>query len=555
MRSKKNTIAARSAGEATTWITKIATIASITGALFGGVCTNVVAQTTPVPGSLDTSFNDTGKITNVSIGTNDSAWKTALQADGKIVVLGDCVVGANNKFCFARFNTDGSLDPGFTGPGSAAAGKFAISLSNGNDYGFALAIQSDQKIVAVGSCAGADEDTCIVRLNPNGSVDTGFGVGQGSVVIGLDVGDDKAYAVAIQSDGRIVVGGPCKNSTKPGKTEFCVARITATGGFDTSFGESLPVVNIRTGIKRLAIGGNTDTLNALLVQSDGKIVAVGDCQDASGNSQFCAARLRVNGNLDDAFVGPFGAVNGKFLLDVGATGVGYAAHLQADGKIVISGGCKETLTSYETFCVARLNTDGSYDAAFIGPLGDGGGRFLLPFGRLSDFANGVAAQTDGKIVLAGQCDTTSAATRVQIACLARLNADGTLDFTFDGTPPAHGNGKVFVPLVGTDEKFESLVIQPDGKIVAAGRCKNGAEFDFCLARFHGSTVPTQCSLDIDGDGFNNALIDGLIATRVMLGFTDDAAIGSIVFPANAKRKTWAHIRSFLVNQCGVTSLP
>ncbi|MGL5005201.1 MAG: hypothetical protein ACRDAM_19845 [Casimicrobium sp.] len=557
MHSNQTTSTVRATGNAAiAWLKTPGRIASFTAALASGLCANLYAQTTPVPGSLDTTFNGTGKITNVNIGADDSAWKTALQADGKIVVLGECVVGANNNFCFARFNTDGSLDTSFVGPNGTGAGKFSLSLSSGSDYGFALAIQSDQKIVAAGGCVGSNEDTCIVRLNTDGSRDTSFG-NNGKVSLALSATTDKAYAIAIQSDDKIVVGGPCQNSDAAPKTEFCVARLTTAGDLDLSFGDQPISPGPRTGFRRFAITGHSDSLTALLIQpNDGRIVVVGECQDASGNGQFCAARLRpANGTLDDTFVGPSGAGNGKFTLDVGATGIGYAARLQADGKILITGGCKETLTSYETFCIARLNANGSYDATFVGPLGDGAGRFLLPFGRISDFANDVSVQADGKIVLAGQCDTMIAATRVQLACLARLNVDGTLDFTFDGTPPTVGNGKVFAPLVGVDEKFESMVIQPDGKIVGAGRCKNGAEFDFCLARFHGNNVANQCSLDIDGDGTHTATIDGLIATRTMLGFTNDAAVGSIVFPANAQRKTWTDIRSFLVNQCGMAIAP
>jgi uncharacterized delta-60 repeat protein len=556
MTSNRNTSAAHAVENVmTAWFERAATIASITGAFASGMCAIVFAQATPVPGSLDTTFNGTGKITNLSIGTDNSAWKTVLQADGKILMLGECLIGANYNFCLARLNTDGSLDTNFVGPSGTGAGKFSLSLSSGNDYGFALAIQADQKIVAAGGCVASDEDTCLVRLNADGSRDTSFN-GNGKIQITLSGGADKAYAVAIQSDGKIVVGGPCENNDAVRKTEFCVTRLTTAGALDFSFGDPQAIGSLRTGTKRFAIGGFSDSLNALLIQPDGKIVAVGECKDASDNVQFCVARLKpANGTLDDIFVGPSGTSNGKFSLDVGATGVGYAMRLQSDGKILISGGCKETLTSYETFCVARLNANGSYDTSFVGPLGDGAGRFLLPFGRLSDFANDVGVQADGKIVMVGQCDTTIAAARVQIACLARLNADGTLDFTFDGTPPAASNGKVLVPLTGVDEKFESVIIQPDGKIVGAGRCKNGAEFDFCLARFHGNSVATQCSLDIDDDGTKNPLIDGLIVTRAMLGFVGDAVIGGIAFPGNATRKTWTDIRGFLVNQCGMTIAP
>jgi uncharacterized delta-60 repeat protein len=525
---------------------------------------STLAQTTPIPGSLDTTFGNAGKVVSASMGTDDVVWKLAIQPDGKIVAGGHCKVNNRNEFCFARLNADGSFDTSFTGPTGTAAGKFSWAVVSGDSYAFGLALQSDGKIVAAGNCVGAGEDTCVVRLNANGSIDTTFGglngAAQGSVVSALSTGIDKAYEVAIQSDGKIVVGGSCEKDGSA-RTDFCVTRYSSSGVLDDTFGERVVAAQSpRTGTARVSISGKQDTLLSLALQTDGKIVAVGDCYDASDNSQVCAIRLSGNnGTLDSTFTGPSGGSGGKFALDVGAKGTGYVTRVQSDGKIVIAGGCYENLTTTEAFCFARLNANGSYDTTFNGPLGDGAGRFLLPIvprNRIDDFANGLAIQADGKIVAGGQCDITVSAAAQTNACLARMNSDGSLDATFDGTLPTVGNGKFVVPMVNAENRFEAIAIQADGKIVAAGRCVNGTDGNFCLARFHGNSIPvSQCSLDIDGDGNPTATIDGLIATRVMLGLRDNAVVGNITFPLNATRTNWTDIREFLVTQCGMTITP
>ena len=101
-----------------------------------------------------------------------------------------------------------------------------------------------------------------------------------------------------------------------------------------------------------------------------------------------------------------------------------------------------------------------------------------------------------------------------------------------------------------------MALQPDGKIVLAGNCFNGANDDFCVARLNGGPFGKQCSLDVDGDGIVSATVDALIVTRVALGIQGPAIIGGIAaFPVNAKRTTWPQIRDYLVLQCGMLLTP
>ena len=223
--------------------------------------------------------------------------------------------------------------------------------------------------------------------------------------------------------------------------------------------------------------------------------------------------------------------------------------IQADGKIVVAGHCSNG--SNFDFCLARLNTDGTFDASFNGPSGTGNGKFLLPIGVGSDQANAVALQADGKIMLAGSCFNGSN----NDFCVARLHPDGALDRRFDG-PSGTGNGQFLLPMGANTDQATAMALQPDGKIVLAGHCFNGANFDFCAARLNGGSFGAhECSPDYDGDGKVLATTDALIFTRIALGLTGNAVVGGITFAANAARTTWPDIRTFLVSQCGMTIAP
>ena len=131
----------------------------------------------------------------------------------------------------------------------------------------------------------------------------------------------------------------------------------------------------------------------------------------------------------------------------------------------------------------------------------------------------------------------------------------TLDATWTTTSPL-GDGKLITPISSGDDYAYGVALQPDGKIVVAGYCSNGANDDFCLDSFEGGPFDAKnCSLDIDGDGRVLATTDMLIGTRAALGITGNAVIGGISFAPNATRNTWPLIRDFLVTQCGMSLVP
>jgi hypothetical protein len=132
-------------------------------------------------------------------------------------------------------------------------------------------------------------------------------------------------------------------------------------------------------------------------------------------------------------------------------------------------------------------------------------------------------------------------------CAVRHHANANLDIGFNG------NGKLITPIGPNYDRVTAAALQLDGKIMLAGYCSNSTGNSvFCIARYDGGPFGAQnCKLDIDGDNRLLPATDSLIHTRIALGFTGEAVVAGIAFPAGATRKTWASIRTYLVTQCGL----
>ncbi|TAG03149.1 MAG: hypothetical protein EAZ43_07170 [Betaproteobacteria bacterium] len=476
------------------------------------------------PGSLDLSFGfGNGKvITPITTNADDNAHAMAIQTDGKIVLVGACGTTTSRDFCVARFEPTGALDTTFS-----TDGKVITQVGAGNSDAYAVAIQSDGKIVVAGQCGNVlSRDFCLVRYNPNGTVNANFGI-NGQVITAVGTGDDAAESMAIQGDGKIVVAGTCSLGSADA---FCVARYNTDGSLDDTFaGDGKVITSVTT---------DDDVARAVAVQSDGKIVVAGYCGDSSVSVDFCALRYLSTGAIDTSF-----DFDGRVTTAIGTfIDVANSIALQADGKMIVAGAT--TPSGGDTAVGAlRYNPFGSLDTSF-----SGNGTLSLSIGIGADSAQRVAIQPDGKIVLAGNCEDGSG----YDFCVARLNSDGTLDNTFSS------NGSVITPIsANADDKVAGVALDSEGNIVVAGSCGTAPNRDFCIARYEGGPFGArQCSLDIDGDGKVLATTDMLIGTRIALGMTGSAVIGGITFPANATRDQWGtntsrDIRKYLVSQCGM----
>jgi uncharacterized delta-60 repeat protein len=468
-------------------------------------------RTTPAAGDLDLSLNGTGKQVvpfDLGGGNSDLATAVAVQADGKIVLVGSADRAAGNvDFAVTRLNRDGSLDATFGTGGKQTIG-FDLGGTN-QDRASAVAIQADGKIVVAGSVqrgATADFDFGVARLNPDGSLDAAFDA-DGKQTVGFDLGgasnrNDTASGVAVQADGKIVVAGSVQQNGT-GNDDFAAARLNADGSLDATFG---------TGGKQTVafdLGGpNTDDASAIAVQADGKIVLAGSAsRNFTNNFDFAVARLNANGSLDAAF-GTGGKQTVAFDQGVQNLDQASAVAVQADGKILVAGFASQAVIGDLDFGVARLNPDGSLDTAF-----DADGKQTVAFnlgGINEDRASAVAVQADGKVVVGGSVQRGGAA-GFDFG-VARLNPDGGLDATFNGI----GKQTVGFDLGGTAgtnaDLVAGLAIQADRNILLAGSAQRaGSSSDFAVARLLNDNRPPVAVNDVAVAGFNAPVVVAVLA--------------------------------------------
>ena len=315
-------------------------------------------------GTLDTSFNMNG--------ANDEVSSLAVQTDDRIIVGGKFTMyDGTARNGIARLNPDGSLDTSFD-PGAGAEIEKII-------------LQADGKILIGGNFTSYNSVTRnrIARLNADGSLDTSFDPGVGPNLL--------VEAIAIQSDGRIMIGG--KFDTVSGVSHNRIARLNTDGSLDTSFDPG-------TG----AQGMTQNDVESIAIQSDGKIVIGGDFYDFDGTSINRIARLNADGSLDTSFDSGAGA--NRFVNEI---------LIQSDGKIVI-GGYFYTYNNEYAYRIARLNADGSVDSSFFGDVSG-------PYA----YVETIAQKTDGTFILGGQFSTSGGLSMNNIVHLA---ADGTTDQIF-----------------------------------------------------------------------------------------------------------------------------
>ena len=378
--------------------------------------------------SLDATFNGNGKVITPLLSARFQGDNAALQTDGKLLVTGSIAGLSSDDFALVRYNTNGSVDSTFDDDGLVSTDIESNSFDGSNS----IAIQMDGKIVVVGfSFIGSGYDFVVVRYHSNGSLDSTFG---GDGVVTTDVGsfDDEGVSVALQSDGKIVVAG----STVVPDYDFVVVRYNTDGSLDNSFdSDGILIADLNS--------GSDDFVAKVLVQSDGKILLAG-----TSGGDFAVVRYNSNGSLDLSF-----STDGKVTTDLGGDENGRNIAIQGDGKIVVVGSTSDGSTNID-FALVRYNSNGTLDNSF-----DGDGiliRGLTSAGRDEAFA--VAIQSDGKILAGGLLDKV---TDTDFA-IARYNSDGSTDSSFNSV------GRILTDFGFSDDYCSMLLIQSDGKIVAAG---------------------------------------------------------------------------------------
>ncbi|HLM61529.1 MAG TPA: carboxypeptidase regulatory-like domain-containing protein [Pyrinomonadaceae bacterium] len=372
-------------------------------------------------------------------------------------------------------------------------------------------VQPDSKIIIAGTVAFSNSPNntsfAVIRFNSDGSLDSTFGT-NGKVFTSI-LSRNGAGAGALQPDGKILIGGSAEN-------KFGLARYNQDGSLDLGFGEGGKVYT------EFSASPLAAKIHSILIQPDGKIVAVG----GNGNSSIYLAKYKSDGVLDSAF-GDGGKVTTRY---VSEGNIGESALLQLDGKILI-GGYINTNDSATNSALFRYNTNGTLDSSF-----DGDGVAVYPMSGSHDSIKKILFRPDGKVITVGTANNIGQS--VLNYALGVYNQDGTPDLSFGN------NGVSILPAIGITT-IEDALLQSDGKIVIAGsksnfngssqsshsaRFNSNGTFDFTFgnggkvnlpigfrSRGYAIAIQSDNKLLIAGSGYNLSLKAGFALSRLQGG--------------------------------------
>ncbi len=326
-------------------------------------------------GSLDSSFSGNGLHTS-SIGGRDAIKALAVQPDGKILAATNFFLNNNNDIALVRYLPNAAKDITF----GTFAGTNRIDLGTNQDVVNDMVLLPDGKIILVGSKGGGvNSDFVVIRFTELGIVDSSFGT-DGIVTTDFTGNVDYAYAVALQSDGKLVVAGRVNDGQATDNEAFGVARYLPNGDLDASFG---------TGGKLFVkFTGFIEWANDVAILPSGRIVVAGHCHQ-NGILKYAITRLETDGSLDNTF-----GTGGKSILSFGSWSHANSLAVQPDGKYLIGG-----FGGAGQFFIARTTVDGQLDPTFTDSAGIVGG-VLTTIGNFAE-CTAMALQADGRLVAVG----------------------------------------------------------------------------------------------------------------------------------------------------------
>jgi len=423
-------------------------------------------------GILDSSFG-TGGIArhhNAAGGaTGDGGQAIAVDAQGRILVAGssDNAQGDEDMAVW-RFDSTGALDTTFGG-GKGFFTHHNAGGGNGIDRAYAIALDSQGRILVTGSSqSGFKADPLVVwRLTPEGLPDAAFGGGAGYVVV-FGPSFSSGYGIVADSTDRILVVGVRAESAHG--ADMALWRFHTNGTLDRNFAGGLGFF-----LHHSAAGGSSDdTGRALAIDSQGRIVVAGSSTSSAGTLATVVWRIGPSGFLDSSF----GAGQG-FVVHDGASGddEGNSVAIDSQGRIVVAG-YRRNAYGNDDMAVWRWTESGTLDSTF----GAGNGFIVhdnAAGGLGEDRANGVAIDASGRIVVAGW---SMSAYAYHDLALWRLDSAGSLD-------PEFGAGKGFVTqdraAGGSIDLPYAVALDTEGRILVAGAALNlSLNFDVIVWRFH-----------------------------------------------------------------------
>lgn len=460
---------------------------------------------------LDASFGTDGLVLPAFPGqpSIDSAGEgrcVAVQEDGKTVVAGQSLAGGTRRIAVLRFLAGGQPDASFANNGVAL-----LDSPNGDDQATAVLLLENGSILVAGrTFSGGYNDMLLLRLNADGTPDTGFGTG-GRVQMDFDGGDDSAHALGVDSLGRLVAAG---TATQDGTRSAAVLRCLADGSPDPDFGT--------LGKATFAIlGASANEGRDLVIQASGRIVVGGHARFSS-NDRFALFAFTAAGTADTGF-GTDGST-----LTVAGSGASVQSQGQslielAGGQLLLAG--SGTVNGVPRAALARYSSTGVPDSDF-----GSGGTVLTSAGSGDTNARCVIQQTDGSLLVAaslagaslryaalryhasGNLDTSFGSSGIALFSFTGYDADcfavaptatgfllagtlggesssnfgllrgtatGSLDTTFSG------DGKLEINLLSNPPFAQARAIrqQADGKVLLAGSVITGNGMDFVVCRF------------------------------------------------------------------------
>jgi uncharacterized delta-60 repeat protein len=438
-----------------------------TGAILVSNVTNVSVDCSK-RGGLDPTFNSPNGFSvqgNAAGGNGDDLGNAvAIDSQERMLVTGSSTSmgGTTTDMVVWRFNANGTLDTTFNGSGIVVRDNTAGG--NGDDSGRAIAIDSDGGILVTGSSttAGGTTDMVVWRFNADGTLDTAFN-GSGIVSVASGTGDASGNAIAIDSQGKVLVTG--SSTTAGGTTDMVIWRFNPNGTIDTSFNKSgiIPGMVVHN---NAAGGDDNDSGNAIAIDSNGRILVAGSSTNSAGNTDMVVWRFKVDGTLDTSFNSTGILVHNNA---AGGNGddSGNAIALDAQGRILVAGSSKNNLVPGNTDMVIwRLTSTGALDTTFnvIGIFIDNGAAGS----NGDDSGNAVAVDSQGRIIATG---SSTNRTGNKDMVVWRLTSTGALDTTFavDGImvhdSAAGGNG---------DDSGNAAAIDSQDRILVTGNSTNGS---------------------------------------------------------------------------------